>query len=78
MSKDNNPCVQAIVGELDACRIPYTVEVSGGSHAKIKWQAGQHKRLYFTGWSPSDWRAPKKARADVRRMLKQDGVLAGK
>lgn len=71
-----NACLDAIVNELRILGIPFTKEYSGGQHIKIRWQVGPRtpKRIYVVGQSPSDWRAHKAARADVRRMLRQDGV----
>jgi hypothetical protein len=33
-------------------------------------------RIYSVPCSPSDWRSPHNARAQVRRLLREDGILA--
>jgi hypothetical protein len=71
-----NPCVQAILGQLDAVGIKSEIATTNGTHIQIKWTANGNKRLYVTGATPSDRLAPKKAKCDVRRMLKMDGVMA--
>lgn len=68
-----NPCIDAIVSELDAAGIPCKIK-QGRKHVKIVWDGG--RRFYFTSLTPSDWRAPIQARAGVRRMLRMDGRLA--
>lgn len=71
----NNPCVEAIVKTLlDAGIRPEAPEVTKGCHVRVRWQANGNKRQYHTGASPSDWRAPRKAASDVRRMLREDGL----
>ncbi|MPZ41785.1 MAG: hypothetical protein GEU95_27855 [Rhizobiales bacterium] len=65
--------LDAILRELEAAGVKPTVVQNG--HLKVRWQCGGKERSVTTSVSPSDWRAPRKARSFVRRMLRQDGVL---
>jgi hypothetical protein len=41
----------------------------------VRWQVGGELRFYTVASSGSDWRGPKNVRAEVRRMLRADGLL---
>jgi hypothetical protein len=71
-----NPCLQAALGELEAAGIRDVVVVPGGKHPQIRWKVNGHAlRVFTVAGSPSDWRAPKNTRSDIRRALRADGVL---
>jgi hypothetical protein len=63
----------AVLGELEARGIEYEIR-HGGKHTRVLWEVRAHKRVTFVSVSPSDWRAAKKARAFVRRQLREEGV----
>lgn len=67
--------LDAILDELNAVGIKPTVE-HGGKHFKIQWQHHGHMRTQTAAVTPSDWRGVHNARADVRRTLRTDGILA--
>ncbi len=48
---------------------------SGGKHIKITWQHNGQSRLFVVAVTGSDVRGRKNARADLRRLLRRDGVL---
>ncbi len=43
-----------------------------GKHFKIFWQMDGRKRLLVVARTPSDWRASANARANLRRILRED------
>ena len=71
-----NPCLQAALGELEAAGIRGVEVVPGGKHPQIRWKVNGHGlRVFSVAGSPSDWRAPKNTRSDIRKVLRADGVL---
>jgi hypothetical protein len=48
---------------------------TGSGHLQVRWQVGVALRCYTVASSGSDWRGPKNVRAEVRRMLRADGLL---
>lgn len=44
-------------------------------HPRLQWVGVHGPRFYVLPGSPSDWRSLANARADVRRILRQDGML---
>ena len=71
-----NPCLQAALGELEAAGIRDIETVHGGKHPQIRWRMNGHGlRVFSVPGSPSDWRSPRNVRANVRRILRADGVL---
>lgn len=74
-----NATVVAVINTLRAAGIePEPPEATGHSHWRVRWSVNGHNRSYFLGNSPSDHRAARNASADVRRMLRQDGLRCGK
>ena len=70
-----SPCVEAAVQELEANGI--TPEVfNAGKHIAIRWRVNGRQRTFHTAGTPSDYRAPLNAAADVRRLLREDGIGA--
>lgn len=71
----SNLCIEAVCDEVRAAGAEPIVRPSG-KHAAITWQANGVERVYHTALTPSDRRSHMNARADVRRMLRADGLLA--
>jgi Rha family phage regulatory protein len=69
-----NECVDSVLTELSAVGIEPTVE-QGRKHIKIEWEHHGSPRTYVTATTPSDRRAHLNVRADVRRMLRLDGLI---
>lgn len=69
----NNECLNAAVTELRGAGIEPRIE-HGGKHIRVLWEYQGRERMYVTGNTPSDWRAPLNVRSDVRRMLRKDGL----
>lgn len=71
-----NEALDFVTAELKARNIRYETQTNGANHIEIRWQTTPDKevRRYFVPATPSDHRGRLNARAEVRRMLKQDGV----
>jgi hypothetical protein len=71
-----NPCLDAALRELDAAGIRDVERAYGGKHLQLRWQANGHgTRMYSVPLTTSDWRSPRNTAADIRRLLKEDGML---
>lgn len=71
-----NDCIEAVRAELRLFDIEPSVRPTG-KHAAVVWQHNGEERACYTSLTPSDWRAPQRARSDVRKILRGDGLLAG-
>jgi hypothetical protein len=73
----NNSCLQAALDELDAAGIRDVARSHGGKHLQLRWRVNGHGvvRMYSLPVTPSDYRAAANCRADIRRMLREDGLL---
>jgi hypothetical protein len=71
-----NDCLDAALRELRAAGIRGIERSYGGKHIQLRWQRDGHPlRLYTLPATPSDWRSPHNVRADIRRILREDGLL---
>jgi hypothetical protein len=71
-----NEELDAVLAELKRAGVRDPVVSTGGRHLQVRWQVGAVVRFYTVSISGSDWRGPRNAAAEVRRMLKGDGLLA--
>src|ERR1700731_4484461 len=71
-----NACLDAALSELNDAGIRDVVHARGGKHWQIRY-AGPNgvARVYSLPGTPSDYRSVANVRADVRRMLREDGML---
>jgi hypothetical protein len=73
----HNACLEAALRELDAAGIRDVTRSCGSKHLQLRWSANGHGlRMYSMALTPSDWRGPHNVAADIRRMLREDGLLA--
>lgn len=70
-----NECLHAALGELHAAGIRDVTHARGGKHWQIRWQVNGTTRFYSLPGTPSDHRSIANTRADVRRLLRADGML---
>jgi hypothetical protein len=71
-----NPCLEVALRELEAVGIRDVEQVRGGKHLQLRWQVNGHGlRIYSLPGTPSDWRSSHNVRAEIRRMLREDGLL---
>jgi hypothetical protein len=75
-SRNRNPCVEAVIAELRAAGLSFTVSDGARRHRKIRWlNAAGQTRTVVTSNSTSCQNAPWSARAAVRRILRDDGLI---
>jgi hypothetical protein len=71
-----NACLDAALAELDAVGIRDYQLARGGKHLQLRWTvAGHALRVLTIPLTPSDWRSPQNTRSDLRKLLRQDGLL---
>lgn len=71
-----NPCLDAALHELESAGIRDVAQARGGKHLQLRWKVNGHGlRMYPVPLTPSDWRSPLNVRAEIRRLLREDGVL---
>jgi hypothetical protein len=72
-----NECLSAALQELSAAGIRDVKQAYGGKHLQLRWEAvnGAGQRMYSLPLTPSDIRSAANTRADVRRILREDGML---
>jgi hypothetical protein len=71
-----NPCLEAVTAELDRAGLRYAVHSNG--HVHVTWQHGELRRRVVMSATPSSSRARWNARSDVRRILRQDGLIGAR
>lgn len=72
-----NEIYKAVTAELDALGATYTVE-PGAKHFMVRYEVNGVKGQTTIASSSSDWRAPLNAKRNVRRDLRQAGVIQPK
>jgi hypothetical protein len=70
-----NPCLAAVLEELNASDVRHITRSQGGKHVQLRWPTPRGERMITLPMTPSDHRASDNARAVVRRMLREDGML---
>jgi hypothetical protein len=72
-----NDCLEAALHELELAGIRDVDQAHGGKHLQLRWSVNGHiRRVYTLPCTPSDpFRGPKNTRAQIRRLLRDDGVL---
>lgn len=71
-----NEELDAALNELKAAGISDPIVSRGGRHLQLRWQLGNGAiRFFSVSTTPSDRRGPRNARAEIRRLLKADGLL---
>lgn len=70
-----NDCLNAALQELSAAGVRDIARAYGGKHMQLRWQVNGTERMYVLPITPSDVRAAANVRADIRRILREDGLL---
>ena len=70
-----NPCLDAALAELDAVGIRNYQLARGSKHLQVRWTVAGVLRMMTIPGSPSDWRSPQNTRRDMRRLLREDGLI---
>ena len=67
---------EIVIAELKQAAVREIEVVQGGKHDQVRWKVnGSEPRFITIPGSPSDWRSEANLKADVRRMLRADGLL---
>ena len=70
-----NACLDAALAKLDAVGIRDYQLARGSKHLQLRWTFNGQLRMMTICGSPSDWRSPQNTARDLRRVLRQDGLL---
>ena len=70
-----NPCLDAALAKLDAVGIRNYQLARGSKHLQVRWTVAGVLRMMTIPGSPSDWRSPANTRRDMRRLLREDGLI---
>jgi hypothetical protein len=77
MRNMRNECLIAALDELAKVGIRDVVQAHGSKHLQLRWRTNGHgERFYAVPGSASDHRSHLNVRADIRRMLRADGLIA--
>jgi hypothetical protein len=69
-----NPCLAAALEELSAAGVRDVDRAYGGKHLQLRWRANGTERRYSLPITPSDIRSAANTRAQIRRVLREDGM----
>lgn len=70
----SNELLDTAVAELRAVGIEPEV-THGGKHIRMRWDHNGAPRFHTVPLTPSDWRSPLNNKADLRAILRKDGLL---
>jgi hypothetical protein len=70
-----NPCLDAALAELEAVGVRDYQLARGGKHLQLRWSVAGQLRMLVVPVTPGDHRADRNTRAEVRRLLRHDGLL---
>jgi hypothetical protein len=71
-----NECLEIALRELKAVGVRDIEQARGGKHLQLRWRVnGREVRFYTLPCTPSDIRSAQNVRTDIRRLLREDGVL---
>jgi hypothetical protein len=71
-----NSCLEIALRELEAVGIRDVEQIRGGKHLQLRWHVnGRGLRICTVPVTPSDWRSSHNTRSEIRRMLREDGLL---
>jgi hypothetical protein len=72
----NNPCLTLALAELAEAGVRDPVVANGGKHLQLRWFTPRgERRCFAVSGTPSDWRTPQNTVHDLRRILREDGML---
>jgi hypothetical protein len=70
-----NECLEIALRELEAVGVRDIEQAHGSKHLQLRWRVnGRDTRVYTLPCTPSDVRSSHNVRADIRRLLHEDGV----
>ena len=72
----SNSCLTAAIKELAKAGIHHPEIAHGGKHVQLRWATPRgERRVFAVPGTPSDWRSAENTRHDLRRILRDDGML---
>jgi hypothetical protein len=72
-----NLCLAVALEELAKAGVREPVIARGAKHPQVRWTTPQGQlRVFAVPGTPSDWRSAENTRHDLRRILREDGMLA--
>jgi hypothetical protein len=73
---NSNPCLTLALEELAEAGVRTPVIANGGKHVQLRWTTPRgERRCFAVSGTPSDWRSPQNTRRDLRRILRDDGMI---
>ena len=70
-----NECLEIALRALEAVGVRDIEQVHGSKHLQLRWRVnGRDTRVYTLPCTPGDVRSSHNVRADIRRLLREDGV----
>jgi hypothetical protein len=71
-----NPCLATVLAELVCAGVRYSLS-QRRRHVQVRWSVNGHgPRTMVVPGTAGDWRSERNCRAEVRRKLRADGLLA--
>lgn len=70
-----NECLAAALQELSLAGVRDVERAYGGKHLQLRWRVNGTERMYSLPATPSDVRSAANTRAQIRRILREDGML---
>ena len=72
-----NPCLDGRLRRLEECGIRDIEQARGGKHPQLRFRinGGAALHVYSVPGTPSDWRSPTNTKAELRRYLREQGVI---
>jgi hypothetical protein len=71
-----NDCLTAALAVLDEAGVRDPVVANGGKHLQLRWTTPRgERRMFPVPGTPSDWRSAENTRHDLRRILREDGMI---
>jgi hypothetical protein len=73
---NSNSCLAAAMKELAKAGVHHPEIARGAKHLQLRWTTTRgERRVFAVPGTPSDWRSVENTRHDLRRILRDDGML---
>jgi hypothetical protein len=72
----SNSCLAAAIKELAKAGVHHPEIAHGAKHLQLRWTTPRgERRVFAVPGTPGDWRSVENTRHDLRRVLRDDGML---
>jgi hypothetical protein len=69
-------CLTLALEQLAAAGVHHPEVARGAKHLQLRWFTPRgERRCFAVSGTPSDWRTPQNTARDLRRVLREDGML---